>query len=132
MSFITWKKGDRFPLSSHFMSTEFECKCRNASCVEQKVSSTLVDKLENVRIKLQAPITITNSFRCSAYNKELKDLGYKVANNSQHLLGRAADITSRKFDELFYLLEDEFKAIGLARTFYHVDERDDKDRRWFY
>lgn len=60
-------------------------------------------------------------------------MGFETsAGVSQHELGNAADITSMSFKRLGEMLPEEFNAIGTGRTFYHVDTRDDKERRWSY
>jgi zinc D-Ala-D-Ala carboxypeptidase len=119
-------------LSQHFMASEFECPCHNKNCDEQKISMDLVAKLEAIRQKHGKPITITSGYRCETHQKDLAEAGYQTAKLSQHLLGNAADITSRDLYELIPLCDEAFEALGIGKTFLHVDTRLDKLRRWTY
>jgi uncharacterized protein YcbK (DUF882 family) len=128
---LTWKKGDNVQLTPHFTTEEFECPCGH--CDRQEVSEQLISKLESLRELIDAPIKIMSGFRCGFYQDQLRQRGYETAKGiSQHQLGRAADITSKKLTELFSLAPQFFKAIGKGRTFIHVDLRSDKERRWGY
>ncbi len=124
-----WPTGTHVQLSDHFWTQEFDCP---RLALVQQIDTLLVDKLELVRVELGMPITVTSGYRNEAYNSYLKALGYKTVKRSQHLLGKAADITCRDLDKLLVICEKHFKAIGVGKTFIHVDLRDDKDRRWGY
>lgn len=131
--FFNWKKGENLKLSNHFNSLEFTCSCKNSDCVEQKISKELIEKLEKIRSKLGNSIIITSGYRCLKHQQELlNNPKIETVKNSQHVLGLACDVTTNNLSMLLTLLEQEFKAIGLAKTFYHVDLRDDKIRRWTY
>jgi len=140
-SFFHWYKGDLIKLSANFSSYEFECLCDGIKCSNQLISKLLVTKLQLLRDKLNTPLRITSGYRCQNYQDKLKKKGYKTAKNSQHLLGRAADITipggrylkySKKREQLTTLSSSLFLAIGVGGRFIHVDLRDDKKRRWTY
>jgi uncharacterized protein YcbK (DUF882 family) len=115
-------------LTPHFKACEFFCKC--GKCEEQIIDDKLVDKLERLRNSLNLPIKLNCGFRCAAHNKMV---GGEV--NSQHLLGKAADI-SVEFLTLERMKEEAekvgFNGIGLYDTFIHVDVREEPttwDRR---
>lgn len=138
--YYIWDKEDENEaLSKHFDTKEFSCLCKYESCKEQKISKSLISKLELVRDEVDSPLRITSGFRCAEHQEYLRGAGVStvVAKKSTHEKGDAADVQivsdkADKMDTLLGALEKEFKAIGLAKTFYHVDLRDDKKRRWNY
>lgn len=129
-AYHTWKRGQGGQITAHFGRTEFECPC---GCPDQKIAVNLVAKLEEVRAALGEPIRVTSGYRCRAYQEDLARRGYETAKGiSQHELGNAADITTDAMASLQALVVKRFKAVGVARTFIHVDLREDTTRRWFY
>ena len=116
-------KQDR--LSPHFKRAEFACKC---GCGFDDVDLGLVSLLEMIRSEFNAPIAVNSGCRCETYNAEVGG-----ATNSQHLYGKAADISIRGvspsvvadfIDEVF---PDQL-GLGRYRTFTHVDNRNCKAR----
>jgi hypothetical protein len=131
--YYLFPKGTDALLSYHFKADEFSCRCQHPSCLEQKISASLVEKLERVRVGYGRPITIHSGFRCSAHQADLRASGLETAKGtSQHELGRASDVAAGQMTVLVPLLKAEFMAMGLARTWAHVDLRDDKHRSWTY
>lgn len=116
-------KGAGIPLSAHFRSNEFDCKCRRPSCTYTLVDSDLISGLEVLREKFGA-IIILSGFRCSAHNREV---GGKPG--SFHMLGKAADVASTvvSAQKLSAYAETVpvFRNGGLGRYagFTHVDAR---------
>jgi len=121
-------------ITKNFNLSEFQCKC---GCeMPSKVFDNvllLAEQLQVLRDALNTPIHITNSYRCEPHNKEVGG-----AKNSQHLLGKAADIqiehlTSREISTTIEIFIDEgiMKQGGLATypTFVHYDIRK-KRARW--
>lgn len=107
-------------LSKHFSRAEFTCKC---GCGSDTVDYGLICVLEKVRRHFNRPVRITSGHRCATYNKSVG--GGKV---SQHLFGRAADITVDDIDpgEVATFLETKFpRDLGIGRysTFTHIDTR---------
>ncbi len=125
----TWSRGSNGMLSAHFNAKEFTCKC--GVCRDQRISKTLIRKLEAVRDAV-GPLTITSGYRCAMHQANLAKQGLQTAKNSTHVIGQAADIVATDMTALFTACEAEFKAIGTAKTFLHVDLRADKIRRWDY
>lgn len=122
---FVWNRGDKFPLSKNFLSTEFECKC--GGCTRQFISKDLVDKLQALRIYFGMPVKINSAYRCPDHNATVG--GSQL---SQHLLGRAADIViidvpvnlvARKADAIF-------NGLGRYTKFTHVDVRPNGAARW--
>lgn len=127
-----WTKGQNRFLTKNFSTSEFDCPCHYPECVEQRINKDLVDNLQKIRDDLNDVITITSAYRCSRYHADLTGRGYKTVVNSQHILGNAADVTSRNMSTLGRLVHERFLAVGVARNFFHVDERRDKPRTWNY
>jgi uncharacterized protein YcbK (DUF882 family) len=79
---------------------------------------------------------ITSGFRCSEHQQAIRNSGVStvVAKKSTHEKGDAADISVSSLTSLNLLpiAEKQFKSIGIANNFIHVDLRDDKIRRWKY
>ena len=149
-NYYTWPKGSNKRLTSYFSEGEFTCPCiKQDTCGEQRISVDLISQLQTVRKQLKSPIKVTSGYRCAAYQAELATRGYETAKGiSQHQLGNAVDIspilgvTRPNEDkpltmvelmlELKRLVEANFKASGQGKTFFHVDTRADKERRWSY
>jgi len=58
----------------------------------KNLKNLCVNCLQPVRTQYGKPIIVNNGFRSPALNEAMKKDGYKVSENSQHLLGEAADI----------------------------------------
>jgi len=71
------------PVSKHFDSKEFSCKC----CGETKINIELILALEKLRVLVNRPVIITSGYRCSLHNTEVGGAKY-----SQHVMGNAVDI----------------------------------------
>ena len=121
-------------ISQNFKSGEFTCNC--GQCKESFIDSDLLARLESVRFQYGHGLIITSGYRCSMYQGQLRKRGYETAvGTSQHELGMAVDIrpaAQGDFAALLPILERNFQAIGVGKTFYHVDMRSDKQRRWTY
>ena len=114
-------------LSEHFAVNEFVCHCCGKGA--DKIDRRLVDLLEQLRTKAGAPIHINCGYRCPKHNAEVGGV-----QNSQHVLGTAADITIPQisFDSAVKLVQDlPFDGTGFypplekgGAWFIHVDTRD--------
>jgi len=120
-------------LTKNFSLSEFECK---GGC---KIPNDVFENIKLLAIHLQAfrdvfnePITINSSYRCVEHNSSVG--GSKT---SQHLLGKAADITIKGYtpDEVadkIELLHSENRnrtnGLGRYNTFTHVDIRNNYAR----
>ena len=122
-------------ITKNFNLSEFQCKCgcRMPSKVFDNVL-LLAEQLQVLRDALNTPIHLTNAYRCKAHNDSITG----SSKNSQHLLGKAADIqiehlTSREISTTIEIFIDEgiMKQGGLATypTFVHDDIRK-KRARW--
>lgn len=106
-------------ISKHFTDKEFMCPCCG-ECIE--ISKDLLNRLEILRKFVNdEPIYITSGYRCKSHNLEVGGVS-----NSQHLLGKAADIYVKNMTiyGLYQLCLKIFPAVGMYDTFIHVDVRD--------
>lgn len=121
-------------LTNNFSLKEFECNCGCSmpSFVKDNVLK-LAEDLQVIRDEIDKPIKITNAYRCKSHNAKVGG-----AKNSQHLLGKAADLQVKGLDpkEVADLVEDLMKSelitkggVGRYSTFTHVDIRGN-NARW--
>ena len=78
-------------LSLHFWRHEFACKC---GCGFNTVDAELIAVLERLRFEFGSAILINSGTRCPAHNALVGG-----ATNSQHIVGKAADIVVRGHHE---------------------------------
>ncbi len=120
-------------MTKNFKIKEFECKggCDMPLEVYENIIK-LASQLQFLRDYTGRPITINSAYRCPEHNAKVG--GSKT---SQHLLGKAADITiqSLKPIEVYALIEDLIDmghmlqgGLGLYDTFVHYDIRKTKAR----
>lgn len=120
-------------LTKNFSLSEFECKggCKMPNDVFENIK-LLAIHLQAFRDVFNEPITINSSYRCKEHNRSVG--GSKT---SQHLLGKAADITIKGYtpDEVadkIELLHSENRnrtnGLGRYNTFTHVDIRNNYAR----
>ena len=120
--------------------TVYEFRCRDGSDTVM-IDESLVVLLQCIREHFGKAITITSGYRTEHYNNvTLPAKGIKTSRNSQHLLGRAADIQVQDTDPLAVAAYAEslmpgwggvgrypVKA-GRAKGWVHVDTRAKKSR----
>ncbi|MYL22545.1 DUF882 domain-containing protein [Halomonas alkaliantarctica] len=113
-------------LSPHFHRHEFACRC---GCGFDTVDSQTLELLETVRTHFNAPVLITSGCRCEAYNA--REGG---ATESQHLLGRAADIQVQGVSPAavadWVEAHHPTASVGRYASFTHIDTRSDGPARW--
>lgn len=107
-------------LSKYFRREELSCKC---GCGFDTVDSSLHSCLVLVRLFCGGAVNVNSGCRC-----ELHNFNVGGADDSQHLLGRAADIWSihKTPLQIFEFIDKELKWTGgliLYETFVHVDSR---------
>jgi uncharacterized protein YcbK (DUF882 family) len=123
-------------LTKNFTKREF--KSKDGSAMPDDVLANIKELAFNLQVLrdfLGEPIRINSAYRSPAHNKAIG--GVK---NSQHVLGRAADIKVRDIEtkDLYLIIESliiEGKmkdgGLGLYDTFVHYDIRGSK-ARWDY
>lgn len=114
-------------LTRDFSRSEFACKC---GCGFDTVDAELILVLQDVRNHFESPISINSGCRCEAYNKKVGG-----SQNSQHKLGRAADIAVKDYppESVQHYLEGKYPGsygIGRYNTFTHIDTRSNGPARW--
>ena len=116
-------------LTKHFSIKEFECKC----CNKQVMNQDFMITLELLREELEIPMIVTSGYRCERHNKAVGG-----SSRSQHLIGRAADISTvgMTSDILYTLISSaidwDFRGIGIGRNFIHIDNRKRGKKLWVY
>lgn len=121
---IHFYKTDTRAITTHFSIDEFACKCNTHH--ECFIDDELINKLDEMRVILDKPITVTSGYRCPAHNAAVKGRP-----DSQHLRGTAADIQIKGVPILRIAQVAEkvgFDGIGIYPTFVHVDVRGTKAR----
>ena len=91
--------------------------------VEKQIKKALAQRLQYIRKKLGGTqLNITSGYRPAWYNKNIKG----AAENSQHTLGKAADVTKSGFNQKIFVkaaVESGIGAIGFYDSFIHIDIR---------
>lgn len=133
--YYVWNKGEKVSLSPFFSSSEMSCHCTYPTCIKQRISKSLIEKLGTVRKEIGQPLVVTSAFRCPEYQAHLVATGVNtvVAKLSQHELGNAADVEPKdgKMEGFEEVCSKQFESIGLAKNFLHLDLRMGH-RRWNY
>jgi uncharacterized protein YcbK (DUF882 family) len=124
-------------LTHNFSKSEFECKSGEEMPLDVLENVKLLAiQLQKIREYVGKPIRINSAYRSEAHNKAIG--GVKT---SQHILGKAADITIDTFtpDEVVSIIENMLTnemlggfyigGLGSYNTFTHVDIRE-KKARW--
>ena len=124
-------KEEKMILTDNFKLEEFQCKCgcRMPRNVMENIFK-LSDQLQILR-GIYGSIHINSAYRCESHNKSIGS-----NSTSQHILGKAADITAELApNELADVIEEDidnnvvkFGGLGRYNTFTHVDIRDNKAR----
>lgn len=110
------------PISEHFSSGEFACKC--GRCSGGWIEPLLVEKLTKLRDALGRRVTIDSGFRCADHNR--KEGG---ARSSLHLVGKAADIVFAPitghdlYEAIRLAMQIGFGGIGIRARELHLDIR---------
>ena len=107
-------------LTKNFSRSEFACK---GGCGFDDIDLELVELLQELRDELGSPITVTSACRCPDYNAKVGG-----SKNSQHLLGKAADIVVKGHTPAYiqeYLNKKYPGKYGLGsyKQFTHIDVR---------
>ena len=109
---------------THFLPSEFRCKCGCGAGMERMDSGFLM-KLEEARELAGIPFVLSSAYRCPRHNRKVGGV-----EDSAHVRGYAADIrcvsSHDRFRLLAALMEAGFRRIELAPTWIHVDSDPEK------
>ena len=134
MSVNIFTKKAGVQISPNFNSDEFDCPCDK--CDHTLIDEDLVSKLQALRDLTGASLHINSGYRCQAHQDALTASGAETAKGvSQHTLGKAADVKVEGLSgpDLEVKARDVgFMAVGVAKTWCHLDLRIDKERTWYY
>ena len=124
-------------LTNNFSKSEFECKSGEEMPLDVLENVKLLAiQLQKIRDYVGKPIRINSAYRSEAHNQAIG--GVKT---SQHILGKAADITIDTFtpDQVVSIIENMLTnemlggfyigGLGSYNSFTHVDIRE-KKARW--
>jgi len=113
-------------LSENFARHEFACSC---GCGFDTIDAATLEVLEEVRRYFGRPVIVTSGARCREYNASVGGVP-----ESQHILGRAADIKVQDHPPMAVadFIAERFPSASIGRyiTFTHVDTRSDGPARW--
>jgi uncharacterized protein YcbK (DUF882 family) len=120
-------------LTKNFNKSEFDCSCGCEMPKEVLINvQKLANQLQMLRDKVEVSIKINSSYRCTKHNKAIGGVL-----NSQHILGKAADVVisgfkaSKTFDLISELIDkgDMLQGgLGAYNSFTHYDIRKTKAR----
>ena len=120
-------------LTKNFNKSEFDCSCGCEMPKEVLINvQKLANQLQMLRDKVGVSIKINSAYRCPKHNKAIGGVL-----NSQHILGKAADVVisgfkaSKTFDLISELIDkgDMLQGgLGSYNTFTHYDIRKTKAR----
>ncbi len=110
-------------IAENFRLREFQCSC----CGVVKMDPELIRRLQAMRDEIGQPLIINSGYRCPEHNQAVGG-----AKDSQHIHGRAADIScpSIQIGRLHTLAEKYFPDGGVGKYlgYVHVDTRGVKAR----
>jgi len=120
-------------LTKNFNKSEFECKC-GCEMPEDVLFEIqkLAAQLQTIRDFIRKPVKLTNAYRCPKHNKAVGGVS-----NSQHILGKAADIQIKDLDsaEVYKTIDNLTEhghilqgGLGKYNTFTHYDIRKTRAR----
>jgi uncharacterized protein YcbK (DUF882 family) len=120
-------------LTKDFNRSEFDCNDGSVMPKEVLLNiQKLANQLQVLRDCLGVPITVNSGYRSQSYNKKI---GGTL--NSQHILGKAADITAKgytpaqvnaRIEELIKSRDMLQGGLGSYSTFSHYDIRKTRAR----
>ena len=111
------------PTSEHFSESELSCHCCGKGV--EKINPRLLELLEQLRANVGGPLEISCAYRCPSHNREVGGV-----DNSQHVLGNAADVQTPDYEwchtpeQLKWFCEQlPFDGVGIYSWGCHVDVR---------
>lgn len=133
MSALAFLEIEKGYITEHFTIEEFSCNCGKCtpSFQDELAVRRFINRLQALRYAFDFPMIINSWHRCPAFNKEVGG-----ADDSKHLLGIAADISTKGWTgtkrHVFVGLAFSmgFTGISAYSDFIHLDLRDDPRSMW--
>lgn len=122
-------------LRANITEEEITCKC---GCGLNKISSAILDVVQEAREHFNKPVVIHSACRCNEHNKAVGGKEHSLHKLDQvSNVCRAIDfhVKDISIDELHtYLIEKYPNSLGIGKykTFCHVDDRMERAFRWDY
>ena len=114
----------------YFKKSEFACKCgKYCDGYPAEIDMDMVKIADEIRAKIGKPITINSGLRCKTHNANVGGVS-----NSQHLLGKAADLgcpsgcTPAQMASIAEEIMGGTGGIGTYSWGIHIDTRSTKSR----
>ena len=114
----------------YFKKPEFACKCgKYCDGYPAEIDMDMVKIADQIRMKIGKPITINSGLRCKTHNSNVGGVS-----NSQHLLGKAADLgcpsgcTPAQIASIAEEIMGDTGGIGTYSWGIHIDTRSTKSR----
>ena len=114
----------------YFKKQEFACKCgKYCDGYPAEIDMNMVKIADQIREKIGKPITINSGLRCKTHNSNVGGVS-----NSQHLLGKAADLgcpsgcTPAQMASIAEEVMGDTGGIGTYSWGIHIDTRSTKSR----
>lgn len=114
----------------YFKKQEFACKCgKYCDGYPAEIDMDMVKIADQIRTKIGKPITINSGLRCKTHNSNVGGVS-----NSQHLLGKAADLgcprgcTPEQMASIAESIIGNTGGIGIYPWGIHIDTRSTKSR----
>lgn len=115
----------------YFRREEFRCKCGGKYCngYPVDIDANMVKIADEIRSRIGKPIQINSGIRCKTHNSNVGGVS-----NSQHLLGKAADLgcpngcTPKQMASIAEGIMGDTGGIGIYSWGIHIDTRSIKSR----
>lgn len=115
----------------YFTRAEFKCKCGGKYCngYPAEIDMNMVKIADEIRSRIGKPIHINSGLRCKTHNANVGGVS-----NSQHLLGKAADLgcpagfTPTQMASIAEEIMGDTGGIGIYSWGIHIDTRSTKSR----
>lgn len=115
----------------YFTRAEFKCKCGGQFCdgYPAEIDMRMVKIADEIRARIGKPISINSGLRCKTHNANVGGVS-----NSQHLLGKAADLgcpsgcTPEQMASIAESIIGNTGGIGIYPWGIHIDTRSTKSR----
>jgi len=111
-----------------FSLSEFDC----SETGENRMEDDFIKKIDQLRSNLGWPLIVTSGYRDCSHSAEIN----KTNGGGYHTKGVACDFTvlggKQRYEIVKQSMRLGFTGIGVAKTFVHLDTREDTPMIWTY